>query len=254
MTIAGTLLASTCIALSYFAQNILTLIFTIGIGAGFGFGLIYLPAIVSVTMYFEKYRSLATGIAVCGSGLGTFIFSPLSAYLIETYGWRGTMLIIGGITLNCIIFGATFKPLQSGPASRKNSLDIKEKGEIIPLQTKSDNFLELPENTLSRSHSVGQQINGTYSNESINSKVPSIDSSAAPNGIRTAVSHQNITEDGNKLKSRSASGTMYRPDILYQGSLASIPDHATSRFDVRPKGGYGSLRRTNNGESQVSIA
>uniref|UniRef100_T1GDJ5 Major facilitator superfamily (MFS) profile domain-containing protein n=1 Tax=Megaselia scalaris TaxID=36166 RepID=T1GDJ5_MEGSC len=225
VTIAGTLLASTCIALSYFAQNILTLIFTIGIGAGFGFGLIYLPAIVSVTMYFEKYRSLATGIAVCGSGLGTFIFSPLSAYLIETYGWRGTMLIIGGITLNCIIFGATFKPLQSGPA-------------------------KLPENTLSRSHSVGQQINGTYSNESINSKVPSIDSTAAPNGIRTAVSHQNITEDGNKLKSRSASGTMYRPDILYQGSLASIPDHATSRFDVRPKGGYGSLRRTNNGESQ----
>lgn len=36
-----------------------------------GFGLIYLPAIVSVTMYFEKYRSLATGIAVCGSGFGT---------------------------------------------------------------------------------------------------------------------------------------------------------------------------------------
>lgn len=257
MTIAGSILASGCIAVSYFAQNILTLIFTIGIGAGFGFGLIYLPAIVSVTMYFEKYRSLATGIAVCGSGLGTFIFSPLSGYLIEEYGWRGTMLIIGGITLNCIIFGATFKPLQAVPSSRKDSLvDVKENGEIIPLQTKkSDNFLQLPENTLSRSHSVGQQINGTYSNDSIHSKLPSIDSTTVPNGIRTSISHQNINEEGGKLKTRAGSGTMYRPDILYQGSLASIPDHATSKSDIRKKGrSYGSLRRTSNGESQVSIA
>ena len=48
---------------------------------GFGFGLIYLPAIVSVSMYFEKKRAFATGIAVCGSGLGTFIMAPV------TEGW-----------------------------------------------------------------------------------------------------------------------------------------------------------------------
>ena len=45
---------------------------------GLGFGLIYLPAIVSVSMYFEKKRAFATGIAVCGSGFGTFIFAPVS--------------------------------------------------------------------------------------------------------------------------------------------------------------------------------
>ena len=45
---------------------------------GFGFGLIYLPAIVSVSMYFEKKRAFATGIAVCGSGLGTFIMAPVT--------------------------------------------------------------------------------------------------------------------------------------------------------------------------------
>ena len=46
--------------------------------SGLGFGLIYLPAIVSVSMYFEKKRGAATGIAVCGSGLGTAVFSPLT--------------------------------------------------------------------------------------------------------------------------------------------------------------------------------
>ena len=45
---------------------------------GLGFGLIYLPAIVSVSVYFEKKRAFATGIAVCGSGVGTFIMAPVT--------------------------------------------------------------------------------------------------------------------------------------------------------------------------------
>ena len=60
------------------ATTIVVLYFTIGVLTGLGFGLIYLPAIVSVSIYFEKKRAFATGIAVCGSGLGTFIFAPLT--------------------------------------------------------------------------------------------------------------------------------------------------------------------------------
>ena len=44
--------------------------------------MIYLPAIVSVSMYFEKKRAFATGIAVCGSGLGTFIMAPVTKGLV----------------------------------------------------------------------------------------------------------------------------------------------------------------------------
>ena len=65
-------------ALSVAATSIVVLYFTIGVLTGLGFGLIYLPAIVSVSIYFEKKRAFATGIAVCGSGLGTFIFAPLT--------------------------------------------------------------------------------------------------------------------------------------------------------------------------------
>ena len=35
---------------------------------GIGFGLINLPCIMPVLMYFEKKRALATGIALCGAG------------------------------------------------------------------------------------------------------------------------------------------------------------------------------------------
>jgi len=96
----------------YLTYVLLLLKLTICYFPGLGFGLIYLPAIVSVTCYFEKQRSFATGIAVCGSGLGTFIFAPLTEVLIQTYFWKGALLIITAITLNCIIFGALFRPLE----------------------------------------------------------------------------------------------------------------------------------------------
>ncbi|XP_017787533.1 PREDICTED: monocarboxylate transporter 13-like [Habropoda laboriosa] len=132
VTIAGSILASACLLASMWARSIVTLYFSIGIGTGLGFGLIYLPAIVSVTCYFEKYRSLATGIAVCGSGLGTLIFAPCLDYLIALYGWRGTMLICSGIVLNCTVLGILFRPLETNKpikrSSSEKSLPISKKG------------------------------------------------------------------------------------------------------------------------------
>lgn len=64
-----------------------------------------------MAQYFEKRRAFATGLAVCGSGFGTFILAPLTEYLLEVYGWRGTMLIVGGVLLNAIVCGAVFRPL-----------------------------------------------------------------------------------------------------------------------------------------------
>lgn len=62
--------------------------------------------------YIYFYQILVLGIAVCGSGFGTFIFAPLTEFLIKNYTWRGALLIIAGIVLNCILFGALFRPLE----------------------------------------------------------------------------------------------------------------------------------------------
>ncbi|GBP20934.1 Monocarboxylate transporter 5 [Eumeta japonica] len=77
-----------------------------------GFGMIYLPSVVAVGYYFETKRSLATGIAVCGSGVGTFGFSPLATLLLEEFGsWRSANLLLAGLILNCAVFGALMRPL-----------------------------------------------------------------------------------------------------------------------------------------------
>jgi len=71
----------------------------------------YLPSIVVVGYYFDKRRALATGVCVCGAGIGTFVFAPLGTFLVENYGWKGANIIIGGIILNGIVFGLTYRPL-----------------------------------------------------------------------------------------------------------------------------------------------
>ena len=81
-------------------------------------GLLYLPAIVSVGHYFKKKRALATGIAVCGSGVGGFVFAPLSEFLIEMYTWKGAMWIISAICLNGVVVAALLRPLETGSTQK----------------------------------------------------------------------------------------------------------------------------------------
>lgn len=113
VTIVGAIIASVGLALSSFATSVDYLIFTYGILGGIGFGFIYLPCIVMVQFYFDKKRAFATGICVCGSGLGAFIFAPLSIILIEEYGWKGNMLIQSAIVMNVMALGGLLRPLKS---------------------------------------------------------------------------------------------------------------------------------------------
>ncbi|XP_014615707.1 PREDICTED: monocarboxylate transporter 3 isoform X2 [Polistes canadensis] len=109
---AGSFLGAAAFVLSTFSTSVNMLMMTYGVMGGIGFGLIYLPAVVCVGYYFETKRSLATGIAVCGSGFGTFAFAPLATMLLETYSWKGANLILAGLILNCAVFGAMMRPLE----------------------------------------------------------------------------------------------------------------------------------------------
>jgi len=110
--ILGSVVACIGIGLSTLSPNVPVLMLTYGVIGGFGLGLIYLPAVVAVGYYFESKRALATGISVCGSGVGTFVFAPLATQLLSVYGWKGANLIFAGLCLNCAAFGALMRPLE----------------------------------------------------------------------------------------------------------------------------------------------
>ncbi|CAF0866915.1 unnamed protein product [Adineta steineri] len=76
VAIIGACVASLGFFLSRWWANIWFYYITIGIIGGIGFALMYLPAIVSVNLYFEKKSAFALGIAISGSGVGTFTLLP----------------------------------------------------------------------------------------------------------------------------------------------------------------------------------
>jgi hypothetical protein len=118
-TILGGFISGTGCVLSYFAPNLQVLCLTFGVIAGFGLSMVYVAGVVVVAYYFEKRRAFATGLAVAGSGIGTFLFAPLIEKLIETFAWRGTLLIIGGIMYNLMICGALLRPLMTAKEKKR---------------------------------------------------------------------------------------------------------------------------------------
>ncbi|CDW55106.1 MFS 1 domain containing protein [Trichuris trichiura] len=130
--IAGATIGMLGFVSSTWATSLLFLMLTYGVLGGIGLGFIYIPACVYVSYYFEKKRSLATGIAVAGSGFGTFVFAPLTTALLEHYGWKGTLWILSGMVANCGVFGALLWPLRQSKASaisqerRSTLVDIPE--------------------------------------------------------------------------------------------------------------------------------
>ena len=103
--------------------------------SGFGLSLCYVASIIIVAYYFDRRRSFATGISVCGSGVGrywefrdqrsqyfcsgTFLFAPFTQWLMDTYGgWREACIILAGIFLNMVVCGMMFKELHFNKKKR----------------------------------------------------------------------------------------------------------------------------------------
>jgi sugar phosphate permease len=74
----------------------------------FSYGVIMAAGITSISIvsysaiiahWFEKRRGLASGIAVSGTGLGTFILVPISQHFIALWGWRVVFIVLGVLVL-----------------------------------------------------------------------------------------------------------------------------------------------------------
>lgn len=109
MTIIGGLISGLGFILSIFSNTIEVMYLTFGVIAGLGLGLCYVTAVVSIAFWFDKKRTLAVGLGACGTGIGTFIYAPMTEYFIKEYGWRGTCLLLAGTFFNMIIAGAVMR-------------------------------------------------------------------------------------------------------------------------------------------------
>ncbi|XP_038055875.1 monocarboxylate transporter 12-like [Patiria miniata] len=89
-----------------FAQTTLQLALLFVLMAGTGWGILNVVAKEAVGRCFTKNYATANGIARTGYSAGLFVFTPLVQLFLDTYGWRGTTLLIGGIMSHGVVCGA----------------------------------------------------------------------------------------------------------------------------------------------------
>lgn len=109
--IIGSLIGTSSCILTSFSSSLYVTFFTYGFMAGLGYGMMYVATTIVVGYYFEKWRPLAIGIAVCGAGVGSVSLPPVIYNIVTSLGWRKTYRIMGALTLICVGTTSTYRPL-----------------------------------------------------------------------------------------------------------------------------------------------
>lgn len=78
---------------------------------GFGLAFNLQPALTIIGTYFQVKRPLANGLAMTGSPVVLSTLAPLNQFLFDSFGWRGSFLILGSIVLNCCVAGSLMRPV-----------------------------------------------------------------------------------------------------------------------------------------------
>jgi MFS family permease len=87
---------------------------TFSLIVGLGVGAFYAPLSATATRWFTTNRGLALGIVSSGIGIGILVTAPLSRWLIEQFGWRTAMLLLGDLAWVVIVPASLL--LRNGPA------------------------------------------------------------------------------------------------------------------------------------------
>lgn len=266
--IIGAILAGLSTAVSPLYDNIIFLLMTFSILSGIGYGMLYVAAVIVVGFYFERLRSLATGISLCGAGIGCTIVPPILTLILHYCGWRITFLIKGLIVLICGLCASTFKPLKPIANETTNSRLSLEKtcsnfeDESFASKVKCNFFdryhntsfptlaemksstltILLPEKT-DRCESSVTVFMPKYSRKGISNVLSTlIESDLEGSNSRLNICSKltcSCTICCNKLKRESnkqvsldngsmSARPLYRDDIFYHGSMNLIPEYRKS--------------------------
>ncbi|HPQ43242.1 MAG TPA: MFS transporter [Syntrophales bacterium] len=127
LTVAGICLGSSMIIMSH-VHYAWQLYVYYGVFFSMGIACTYAPVIATVSRWFITKRGMAISLTATGIGCGALVFNPLCAWLIASYGWRNTYVILGITTwvvfIPIIMFVKKSPYEQSPHYSIQDSLNI----------------------------------------------------------------------------------------------------------------------------------
>ncbi|XP_043267637.1 uncharacterized protein [Venturia canescens] len=109
---AGAVISSIGLILTSRARSITHIVCTYSVLGGFGTGLAIAASFVALNTYFDKKRGQAVGFSMVGTAIAMMLMPQLAHILLDAYGFRGTMLIIGGWAMHSIIGSCLLRPME----------------------------------------------------------------------------------------------------------------------------------------------
>jgi len=109
-----------------------------GVIIGIGMSGVWVPLLSTVARWFDKRRTLMTGIVIAGLGIGGLIGPPIVSYLIATYGWPLSFIIVGIAVLLFVVIAAQF--LKRGPALMKQLPEGESEGKYQAAKSVTSSF------------------------------------------------------------------------------------------------------------------
>ncbi|XP_068167694.1 monocarboxylate transporter 13 [Antennarius striatus] len=138
--IMGGLFAALGLTLSFLDLGLPWLYFTVGIMEGMGVSFSWTGACSMVSGYFDRRLPIAYGILTTGEPFGSLLLSFLFQWLLEMYGWQGTLLIIGGLQLNVCVCGALMRPREMVQKMLQENADGQENNPTVLPQKRKIHF------------------------------------------------------------------------------------------------------------------
>lgn len=111
VVMVGGVMVSAGMILASFGSTIIHLYLCVGVIGGFGLAFNLQPALTIIGTYFHVKRPMANGLAMTGSPVVLSTLAPLNQFLFDSFGWRGSFLILGSIVLNCCVAGSLMRPV-----------------------------------------------------------------------------------------------------------------------------------------------
>uniref|UniRef100_UPI0037E7977A monocarboxylate transporter 2-like n=1 Tax=Semicossyphus pulcher TaxID=241346 RepID=UPI0037E7977A len=118
VVMVGGVMVCAAMVLASFGTTIIHLYLCVGVIGGFGLAFNLQPALTIIGTYFQVKRPMANGLAMTGSPVVLCTLAPLNQFLFDTFGWRGSFLILGSIVLNCCVAGSLMRPVNKAALAK----------------------------------------------------------------------------------------------------------------------------------------
>jgi MFS family permease len=147
VVLIGSIVLAASLALASQAASLLQFQLLFGLIVGGAIAAIFAPMMACVTGWFDTHRSLAVSLVSAGMGMAPMTMSPLAAWLVSSYDWRTSMLLIAGLAAALMIPAALLvrRPpaLAGGTAAARSTEDQPQSEMSMGQAIRSPQFIIL---------------------------------------------------------------------------------------------------------------